>query len=108
MGSPAICSAKRVHRAQETHRSRSSRICALMLIGFSKVRFSSSKREVPRPAVMAWFWRGHSPPLSHTGQSRGWLRRRNSITPSCAVSAMGDVRWVRTTIPSVTAMAQAG
>src|SRR5689334_12834151 len=33
---------------------------------------------------MVWSCRGHSPPLSHTGQSSGWLTRRHSRTPSCA------------------------
>ena len=33
---------------------------------------------------MVWSCSGHSPPLSHTGQSSGWLIRRNSSTPSWA------------------------
>merc|ERR1719480_298572 len=33
---------------------------------------------------MLWSWRSHSPPWSQMGQSRGWLTRRNSITPSLA------------------------
>jgi hypothetical protein len=57
---------------------------------------------------MAWFCSGHSPPLSQIGQSSGWFRSRNSITPFCASSATLDVRWVRTTMLSPTGMAQAG
>ena len=50
---------------------------------------------------MAWFCSGHSPPLSHIGQSSGWLTSSISITPRCAFSATGEVSWVRTTMPSV-------
>ena len=50
---------------------------------------------------MAWFCSGHSPPLSHIGQSSGWLMSRNSITPRCAFSATAEVSWVCTTMPSV-------
>ena len=37
-----------------------------------------------RAPLMVWSWSGHSPPLSHTGQSSGWLISRNSSTPSWA------------------------
>ena len=50
---------------------------------------SSSNRVSPRPLLSAWFCRGHSPPLSHTGQSSGWLTSRNSSTPSCAFFTRG-------------------
>ena len=33
----------------------------------------SAKRDSPRPLDIAWFCSGHSPPLSQTGQSSGWL-----------------------------------
>ena len=105
-GSPAICAEKRVQRAQSTQRSRSSSTWAEMLIGFGKVRLTPSKRLSPRPLDMAWFWRGHSPPLSQTGQSRGWLIRRNSMIPSCALAATGLVAWVSTTMPSATGSVQ--
>jgi hypothetical protein len=72
-----------------------------MLIGLGNVRLTSSKRESARPLDIAWFCSGHSPPLSHTGQSSGWLISSSSITPCCALSAAGDVIWVRTTMPSV-------
>ena len=78
-GSPAICSENRVQRAQSTQRSRSSSTCAEMLIGLGKVRLVSVKRVSPRPLVIAWFCSGHSPPLSQTGQSSGWLISRNSM-----------------------------
>jgi hypothetical protein len=65
----------------------------LMGIGFSKCRFSSMKRLSPGPWLNAWSWRGHSPPLSHTGQSSGWLARRNSSTPSCAFLTVGVSVW---------------
>ncbi|MES2696705.1 MAG: hypothetical protein V4773_24770, partial [Verrucomicrobiota bacterium] len=38
----------------------------------------------PGPYAMVWSCRGHSPPLSQTGQSRGWFTNRNSSTPSWA------------------------
>ncbi len=107
-GSPAISSANRVHRAQETQRSRSIRICVLSATGFGKVRLVPVKRDSPRPCVMAWFCSGHSPPLSQTGQSSGWLMSRNSMTPRWAVAATGEVPDVRTRMPSVTGIAHAG
>ena len=101
-GSPAICCENRVHRAHSTHRSRSSSTSVDSGIGLGKVRFTSVKRDSARPVDIAWFCSGHSPPLSHTGQSSGWLISSSSITPRCAFSAAGEVIWVRTTIPSVT------
>ena len=70
-GSPAISSANRVQRAQETQRSRSSRIWAETLIGLGKVRLTPSNRDSACPAVIAWFCNGHSPPLSQTGSRVG-------------------------------------
>jgi hypothetical protein len=75
--------------AQETQRSRSSRICALTLIGLGKVRLGGRSGQAGRPTCIAWFCSGHSPPLSHTGQSSGWFSSRNSITPSWASAATG-------------------
>src|SRR5215207_6668709 len=43
---------------------------------------------------------GHSPPLSQTGQSSGWLISRNSTTARCATCTR-SVR-VCTTMPSLT------
>ena len=77
-----------------------------MLIGLGKVRLTPSKRVSPRPLDMAWFCRGHSPPLSQTGQSSGWLMSRNSMIPCCALSATLLVTWVLTTMPSATGSVQ--
>ncbi len=65
-----------------------------------------SKRESAAPLDIAWFCSGHSPPLSQTGQSSGWLISSSSITPRCAFSATGELSWVRTTMPSATGMVQ--
>src|SRR6185437_3824744 len=100
-GSPAICSEYRVQRVQEMQRSRSSRTSVEIATGLAKVRLTSVKRVSPCPFDIAWFCSGHSPPLSHMGQSSGWLMSSSSITPRCAFSATGEVSWVRTTIPSV-------
>ena len=91
-----------MHRAHSTQRSRSSSTWVEMLIGFGKVRLTSSKRDSARPLLIAWFCSGHSPPLSQTGQSSGWLMSSSSMTPCCALSATGEVSWVLTTMPSET------
>ncbi len=88
------------------HRSRSSSTCADRAIGLGNLRFGPSNLDSPWPVDMAWFWSGHSPPLSHIGQSSGWLTSSNSIIPRWAFSATGEVSWVRTTIPLVTAVVQ--
>src|SRR5580704_15242329 len=98
--SPAISSENRVQRVQEMQRSRSSSTSDEIGTGLSKVRFSSVNRVSPRPLDMAWFCSGHSPPLSHIGQSSGWLMSSSSITPRCALSATAEVSWVCTTMPS--------
>ena len=82
--SPATSSAKRVQRSHRMQRSRSRWTRSLIGIGFSKCRFSSMNRDSPGPCEYAWSCSGHSPPLSQTGQSSGWLARRNSRTPSWA------------------------
>ena len=103
-GSPAIWSENLVQRAQSTQRSRSSSTCEEMLIGLGKVRLTSSKRLTARPLVIAWFCSGHSPPLSQTGQSSGWLMSSSSITPFCAFAATGEECWVLTFMPGATVM----
>ena len=106
-GSPAIWSENRVQRAHSTQRSRSSSTCAEMLIGLGKVRLTSLEAGLaPGRWLIAWFCRGHSPPLSQTGQSSGWLMSSNSITPCCALSATGEVSCVLTAMPSATVMVQ--
>ena len=59
-------------------------------------------RPPPQPKEMSCS--GHSPPLSQTGQSSGWLISRNSTTASCA--SFTRAVCVCTTIPSFTAMEQ--
>ena len=83
-----------MQRAHSTHRSRSSSTCAEIGTGLGKVRLCPSKRMSARPVDIAWFCSGHSPPLSQTGQSSGWLISSSSITPRCAFSATGEVSWV--------------
>ncbi len=107
-GSPAISSAKRMQRAHWMQRSRSSSTSVESGMGFSKVRLVSWKRDSPWPFDMAWFCRGHSPPLSQTGQSSGWFRSSISMAPRWAFSATGEVSWVWMTMPSATSMAQDG
>ena len=103
-GSPAISSEVRTHRVQEMQRSRSSSTWVEIATGLSKVRLSSANLVSPWPLDMAWFCSGHSPPLSHIGQSSGWLMSSSSITPRCAFSATAEVSWVCTTMPSVHAV----
>src|SRR5674536_289183 len=105
-GSPAICWENRVQRAQSTQRSRSSSTCELIAIGLGKVRLTSWKRETALPVLIAWFCSGHSPPLSQTGQSSGWLISNSSMMPRCAFSATAEVTLVRTTMPSVQVVVQ--
>ena len=102
--SPAISSEVRTHRVQEMQRSRSSSTWVEIGTGLSKVRLSSANLVSPWPEDMAWFCSGHSPPLSHIGQSSGWLMSSSSITPRCAFSATAEVSWVCTTMPSVQAV----
>ena len=52
-GSLAICSEKRVQRAHKTQRSRSSRTCEEILIGFSNVRLTPSNLDEPCPVLIA-------------------------------------------------------
>ncbi len=87
-------------------RSRSSSTTSLIGTGFAKWRFSSTKRDSPGPNASVWSCSGHSPPRSHTGQSSGWLMRRNSRTPSWIFSTV--VLVVSTTMPSVTVVVHAG
>ena len=83
-GSPATSLANRVQRSHRMQRSRSSKTRSLIGIGFSKWRFSSRYRLSPGPWLNAWSCSGHSPPLSQTGQSSGWLASSSSSTPSWA------------------------
>ena len=82
-------------------RSRSSTIAGEIGSGFSYVRFGSVMRELPGPYLNVRSCSGHSPPLSQTGQSSGWLRSMNSRTASCASFACSEVPAVFTTMPSL-------
>ena len=65
-------------------RSRSILISGESGIGFWKWRFGSVTRLRPVPQPIEMSWSGHSPPLSQTGQSSGWLTSRNSTIAFCA------------------------
>ena len=65
----------------------------------SNTRRGKSIRLSSGPNVYEKSCSGHSPPLSQTGQSSGWLTSRNSNTPARAATTSG-VR-VLTTMPSV-------
>jgi hypothetical protein len=86
-------------------RSRSIAIRGDSSTGFLKWRFGSIMRERPAPHPNEMSWSGHSPPLSQTGQSSGWLISRNSTTASWACFTRSDV--VTTTIPSFTGVEHA-
>ncbi len=106
IGSPATWLEKRVQRAHNTQRSRSSSTWVETATGLAKVRLRPSNRESAWPCDIAWFCSGHSPPLSQTGQSSGWLMSSSSITPCWALLATSEVRCVLTTMPSVHWMVQ--
>ncbi len=72
--------------------------------GLRKWRLGSMKRLVPAPQPKAMSCSGHSPPLSHTGQSSGWLTSRNSTTAFCASCTRLVCVW--TTMPSLTGVEQ--
>src|SRR3984885_14697566 len=61
-------------------RSRSIATSGESSSGLRKWRLGSTKREWPPPQPKVMSCSGHSPPLSQTGQSSGWLISRNSTT----------------------------
>src|SRR5215207_5969467 len=65
------------------------------------------KRVSPGPWARVWSWSGHSPPLSHMGQSSGWLISSDLRLPSWPALATSEVTWVLTSMPSVTVVVQA-
>src|ERR671917_124286 len=73
--------------------------------GFLKWRLGSMKRDRPAPQPKEMSCSGHSPPLSHTGQSSGWFTSRNSTIAFCACFTRSEV--VITTMPSFTGIEQA-
>ena len=87
-------------------RSRSSAIVGEIGIGFSKVRLGKVLRVTGGPQRNVRSWSGHSPPLSQTGQSSGWLTRMNSSVEFWPSAASWDVCAVLTTIPSVAVSVQ--
>ena len=86
------------------HRSRSIAITGESDRGLTKWRLGSTNRDLPSPQPNVMSWSGHSPPLSHTGQSSGWLMSRNSTTKFWAWWTRSV--WVWTTIPSLTGVEQ--
>ena len=88
-------------------RSRSSAIVGEIGIGFSNVRFGKTIRVLPGPYRNVRSCSGHSPPLSQTGQSSGWLTRMNSSVAFCASAAISEVAAVFTSIPSAAVSVQA-
>ena len=94
----------RTHRVHRMHRLRLSisvgpKSTSALTPSPSNVRRGNSIRLSPGPNEYEKSCSGHSPPLSHTGQSSGWLTRRNSNTPARACTTSGEA--VDTTMPSV-------
>src|SRR5438067_267288 len=74
-------------------------------IGFLKWRRGPSMRLIGYPWRNVKSCSGHSPPLSHTGQSSGWLTSSNSRISARACTAIELC--VFTTMPSATGVVQA-
>ena len=74
---------QRVHRMQRLRFSISvgPKSTSALTPSPSKVRRGKSMRLSSLPNAYEKSCSGHSPPLSHTGQSSGWLMSRNSKTP---------------------------
>ncbi len=85
-------------------RSRSIATSGDSSTGFWKWRFWSIIRLLPGPQPIVMSCSGHSPPLSQTGQSSGWLTSRNSTTAFCASLTWSVRVWI--TIPSRTGVEQ--
>ena len=86
-------------------RSRSIAMSGDSASGLTKWRLGSMKRERPGPQPNVMSCSGHSPPLSQTGQSSGWLMSRNSRMASWATLTRSVC--VLTTMPSRTGVEQA-
>src|SRR3954471_7845414 len=111
-----ICASVSISRMNRTHRvQRMQRFRFSMSVGPkstsartpspSNTRRGNSIRLSFGPKLYEKSCSGHSPPLSHTGQSSGWLISRNSTTDRCA-SCTRSV-WVWTTMPPFTVVAHA-
>ena len=84
--SPSTSAMKRLQRVHRMQRLRFSisvgpKSTSALTPSPSKVRRGKSIRLSSLPNAYEKSCSGHSPPLSHTGQSSGWLIRRNSNTP---------------------------
>ncbi len=71
-------------------------------MGLSTVCFAKDIRVLPGPKRNVRSCSGHSPPLSQTGQSSGWLTRMNSSVASWPSAAFADVALVEITMPGAT------
>ncbi len=111
-----ICASSSISRMNRTHRvQRMQRLRLSISVGPkstsaftpspSNVRRGNSIRLSLLPNEYEKSWSGHSPPLSQTGQSSGWLTSRNSKTPARAWTTSGAS--VDTTIPSPQVVEQA-
>src|SRR3982751_1218207 len=87
-------------------RSRSRAIVGEIGIGFSSVRLSNCIRVFPGPQRKVRSCSGHSPPLSQTGQSSGWLTRMNSSVAFWPSAAFAELWAVRTFMPSCAVIVQ--
>ncbi len=101
---------KRTHRVQRMHRLRFSssvgpKSTSPLTPSPSKTRRGKSIRLAAGPYSYEKSCSGHSPPLSQTGQSRGWLISKNSNTAARAWTT--SVVRVSTTIPSAQSVEQA-
>ena len=107
-GSPAICVGE-AGAARARARSARGRAAPGSRSGsaWGRCAWRPSKRDSPRPLDIAWFCSGHSPPLSQTGQSSGWLieqQLHDARAAPCRRPA--EVSWVVTTMPSATVVVQ--
>ena len=66
----------------------------------SKVLFSSMKRVSDFPCSKLKFCNSHSPAWSQTGQSKGWLINKNSVTDFLASVTLSEFL-LFTSIPSI-------
>ncbi len=94
-----ISASNRTQRRHKMQRSSSKTMKLPMSTALRFFIFGTLKRLMSGPYLNVLSCSGHSPPLSHTGQSSGWLSSKNSMTP-CRKCLMSGVS-VSTTIPSV-------
>ncbi len=102
---PAISAPKRTQRVQWMQRVMSVDTSGPRFLSLT-MRLRSVKRETSPPKPIARSCSSHSPPWSQIGQSSGWLMSRNSMVAFWAAMARGER--VKTFMPSITGVAQAG